>query len=88
MKGTPRNTQMDSSLSERANSTMVKEGGHEESDDSPVGSGANGLLAMSLQRVMQRAALQGQKRKLDPRKFNGVKSKVAKNVKVLNKTNK
>ena len=43
---------------------------------------------MSLQRVMQRAALQGQKRKLDPRKFNGVKSKVAKNVKVLNKTNK
>lgn len=32
--------------------------------------------------------MQGQKRKLDPRKYTGVKSKVAKNVKVLNKTNK
>lgn len=75
-------------MSDRANSTMVKEGGQVESDEQPSGRGANGLLAMSLQRVMQRAAQQGQKRRLDPRKFNGVKSKVAKNVKVLNKTNK
>ena len=30
--------------------------------------------------------MQGQKRKLDPRKFSAVKSKVGKNVKVANKT--
>ena len=42
---------------------------------------------MSLQRIRDRADKQAQKRHMDPRKFTGVKSKVAKNHKVLSKTN-
>lgn len=43
---------------------------------------------MSLQRVRDNATRQGAKRKLDPKKFTGVQSKVAKNTKILTKANK
>ena len=60
-----------------------KEGGEEEQDQAQDNSN---LLALSLNRVRQNAAKQGQKRKMNPSKFNGVKSKVGQNVQVLNKT--
>ena len=40
------------------------------------------LLALSLQRVRDNAAKQGEKRRLDPGRYSGVKSKVAGNVRV------
>lgn len=80
MKG----TQFDSSV---GNDTMQKEGGQSEGQDGSA-SGSAGLLAMSLRRVRDDAARQGAKRKLDNKKFTGVKSKVAGNAKILTKTNK
>ena len=67
--------------------TCQNEGGQPEAHEGSANASA-GLLAMSLQRVRDNASRQGAKRKRNPRKYTGVQSKVAKNVKVINKANK
>jgi hypothetical protein len=42
---------------------------------------------MSLDRVRANASKNSQNRKLDPTRFSGVKSKVGRNIKVINKQN-
>jgi len=91
MRGTPRNTDEVVTPSDHV-STMQKEGGQVEASQGPSASSpyasSAGLIAQSLYRVRQRAQQQSDKRRLDPNRFKKVKSKVAKNVKVLTKTNK
>lgn len=86
MKGTPRNSEAIPSSS-ASKSEVHNEGGEAEGDEREA-LGASGLLALSLQKVRDRAAAQGEKRRLDSKKYAKVKSKVAKNVKILTATNK